>query len=298
MMETIKRGSRNDTVKQLQEKLNKLGYSLVVDGIFGGSCHDAVVDFQKKKGLGTDGIVGSGTWGAIEKALKASSATPPETQAEIPQNAQVEQLVTKDTLAKIMPKANATDIDRYLKAIRTGLERYQINTPLRVAHFIAQIAHESGSFRYSSENLNYSATALRSVFGKYFKTEDEANQYARKPEKIANRVYGGRMGNGDETTGEGWKFRGRGLIQLTGKENYQKCAKAIGKEIDKDPDKLASDPEAAVLAAGWFWDSRKLNNYADNDDVMTITRRINGGTHGLDDRKAYLARAKQAFGLA
>ncbi|MEJ2593826.1 MAG: glycoside hydrolase family 19 protein [bacterium] len=197
-----------------------------------------------------------------------------------------------------MPKAKSEDIDRYLKAIKIGLERYQINTPLRVAHFIAQIAHESGSFRYSSENLNYSANALRSVFGKYFKTNEEADRYARKPEKIANRVYGGRMGNGDEATGEGWKFRGRGLIQLTGKENYQKCARAIGKNIDEEPDKLASDPEAAVLAAGWFWDSRKLNDHADKDDVLTITRRINGGTHGLDDRKAYLARAKKALGLA
>ena len=297
-METIKRGSKNESVKQLQEKLNKLGYKLDVDGIFGGDCQNAVTDFQRKQGLDADGVVGSGTWTALEKALKSAAKPPAASPSGTAQSGTAGKMIDKDTLSKIMPNANQADIDRYLSAINAGLARYNINTPLRIAHFIAQIAHESGSFKFSSENLNYSASALRSVFGKYFKTDEEANAYARNPEKIANRVYGGRMGNGDESTGEGWKYRGRGLIQLTGKENYRNCALTIGINIDVEPQKLADNPEAAVLAAGWFWDARKLNDHADKDDVLTITKRINGGTHGLDDRKAYLARAKQALGLA
>lgn len=296
-MELIKRGSRNEAVRQLQEKLNKLGYSLDVDGIFGGGCQTAVIDFQEKKGLGTDGMVGSGTWNAIDLALK-NTTEPPSIAAESNATIEGDQLVTKDKLSQIMPKAKAQDLDKYLAAINEGLIKYSINTPLRIAHFVAQVAHESGSFKYSSENLNYGAKGLRSTFGKYFQTEELSEEYARQKEKIANRVYGNRMGNGDENSGDGWRFRGRGLIQLTGKENYRKFAKDIGIDIDKQPDKVASDPKVAVLAAAWFWDSRKLNNYADKDDVLTITKRINGGTHGLDDRKAYLERAKKAFDLA
>ena len=296
-MELIKRGSRNAAVRQLQEKLNKLGYNLDVDGIFGGGCNDAVLDFQKKNRLGTDGIVGTGTWSAIDLALKDTTESP-STSPELNTTIDGDQLVTKDKLARIMPKAKATDLDKYLAAINEGLTKYSINTPLRIAHFIAQVAHESGSFKYSSENLNYGAKGLRSTFGKYFKTDELAEEYARQKEKIANRVYGNRMGNGDENSGDGWRFRGRGLIQLTGKENYQKCAKDIGIDIDRQPDKLATDPQAAVFAAAWFWNSRRLNNYADKDDVLTITKKINGGTKGLDDRKAYLERAKKTFNLA
>ncbi len=296
-MELIKRGSRNDTVRQLQEKLNKLGYNLDVDGIFGGGCHNAVLDFQNKNGLGTDGIVGTGTWNAIDLVLKATTESA-STATELNATIEGDQLVNKDKLARVMPKAKAADLDKYLEAINEGLTKYSINTPLRIAHFVAQVAHESGSFKYSSENLNYGAKGLRSTFGKYFKTDELAEEYARQKEKIANRVYGNRMGNGDENSGDGWRFRGRGLIQLTGKENYQKCAKDIGIDIDRQPDKLATDPKAAVFAAAWFWNSRRLNNYADKDDVLTITKRINGGTHGLDDRKAYLERAKKAFNLA
>ena len=296
-MQLIKRGSRNDDVRKLQEALNKLGYSLDVDGIFGGGCETAVKDFQQKNGLDADGIVGGGTWRALESASGGAPAQTQTTNPEASRAIEGEELVSKEKLAEIMPKASSADLEKYFIAINEGLAKYGINTPLRIAHFIAQVAHESGSFKYSSENLNYSAKALRGVFGKYFPTDDLANEYARQKEKIANRVYGGRMGNGDEGSGDGWRFRGRGLIQLTGKENYQNCARAIGINIDEDPDQLASDPKAAVFAAGWFWDSRKLNRYADNDDVLTVTKRINGGTHGLDDRKAYLARAKRAFNI-
>lgn len=202
---------------------------------------------------------------------------------------------TAATLAEIMPKASQANIDKYLGALNGEMSKFYINTPLRAAHFIAQLAHESGSFHYSSENLNYSARALQAVFRKYFPDEVLAEAYARQPEKIANRVYADRMGNGDEASGEGWKYRGRGLIQLTGKDNYTNCGKATGMDLVDNPDQLADNADAAVAAAGWFWDMRKLNGYADQDDVKAITKRINGGYNGLEDREAYLARAKQVL---
>jgi len=206
--------------------------------------------------------------------------------------------VTAAQLTQIMPKAKAENIAKYSPALNRQMAKYEINSPMRVAHFIAQIAHESGSFNYSSENLNYSASALRAVFGKYYPTDEAAQEHHRQPEKIANRVYANRMGNGDEASGHGWRYRGRGLIQLTGTENYTNCGKGIGLDLIGNPDQLATDADAAVAASGWFWDMRGLNAYADKDDVLTITKRINGGTNGLDDREAYLAKAKAVLGVS
>lgn len=202
-----------------------------------------------------------------------------------------------EKLKQIMPNAREADLEFYLDALKTQLDTFQIDTKLRFCHFIAQIAHESGSFRYRVENLNYSAKALRAVFGKYFPTDEMAEQYARKPEQIANIVYANRMGNGDTESGDGWRYRGRGLIQLTGRDNYTACGKSIGKDLVDTPDLLANEADAAVDAAGWFWDSRNLNEYADKDDIRTITKRINGGYNGLEDREAFLARAKAVYGL-
>jgi len=295
-MKLVKRGSRGNDVKQLQESLNKLGYNLDVDGIFGQGCVNAVIDFQEKQNLVSDGIAGSGTWTAITTALKARQNIQSQTDDE--QNPiEGDVLISKSDLAKALPMASTANIDKYYEALNAGMTKYGINTPLRITHFIAQLAHESANFRLSTENLNYSAKALKSVFGKYFPTNEMAEEYARKPEKIANKVYGGRMRNGDEESGEGWKFRGRGLIQLTGKENYTNCGRAIGMNLAEKPELLSDDPHAAVMAAAWFWDSRKLNNYADRDDVLSITKRINGGTHGLDDRKSHLAKAKEVFNI-
>ncbi len=295
-MKLVKRGSRGNDVKQLQESLNKLGYNLGVDGIFGQGCVNAVIDFQEKQNLVSDGIAGSGTWTAITTALKARQNIQSQTDDE--QNTiEGDVLISKSDLAKALPMASTANIDKYYEALNAGMTKYGINTPLRITHFIAQLAHESANFRLSTENLNYSAKALKSVFGKYFPTNEMAEEYARKPEKIANKVYGGRMRNGDEESGEGWKFRGRGLIQLTGKENYTNCGRAIGMNLAEKPELLSDDPHAAVMAAAWFWDSRKLNNYADRDDVLSITKRINGGTHGLDDRKSHLAKAKEVFNI-
>ena len=166
------------------------------------------------------------------------------------------------------------------------LEKYEINTVNRVAGFFAQCAHESGNFKTKVENLNYSAGALDSVFPKYFKNAGvDANAYARQPEKIANRVYANRMGNGDEASGDGWKFRGRGFIQLTGKTNYTNFAESVGKDIDSIIDYLAQD-DGALESALYYWKSRGINSDCDADNIESMTRKVNGGTNGLEDRKA------------
>jgi putative chitinase len=156
--------------------------------------------------------------------------------------------------------------------------------PKRAAAFVAQTAHESGGFNFVKENLNYSAKGLMGTFKKYFPTEALAKQYERQPEKIANRVYANRMGNGDETSGDGYKFCGRGLIQLTGRNNYTKFAQDLGISLDETVAYLET-PEGAVSSAGWFWDNNNLNQWCDKDDFITLTKRINGGTIGLEDRK-------------
>ncbi|MCF2859231.1 glycoside hydrolase family 19 protein [Pseudoalteromonas sp. SMS1] len=206
--------------------------------------------------------------------------------------------LTLELLAEIVPQANPEHIEKYLTALNEVLPQFEINTPLRVAHFLAQIAHESGYFRCSSENLNYSQKALRAVFGKYFPDDASAEAYARQPEKIANRVYADRMGNGDEASGDGWKYRGRGLIQLTGKDNYVRCGKALGLDLISDPEVVSADAKVAIQSACHYWQSCDLNGWADKDELVTITKRINGGTHGLDDRAALLNRAKQFLEIA
>ena len=178
---------------------------------------------------------------------------PEGTEEPVDKNTCTSGVFTMERLMWIMPNATRENVDKYLGALNKVMQEFEINTNLRAAHFIAQLAHESGSFKYSTENLNYSTKALRTVFGKYFPTVELAEEYARKPEKIANIVYANRMGNGDEESGEGWKYRGRGLIQLTGKANYIKCGEALGIKLVSNPDILSNDAYAAVAAAGWFW---------------------------------------------
>ena len=165
-------------------------------------------------------------------------------------------------------------------------EKFAINTSLRLAHFLAQAGHESGGFRITNENLNYSAKGLQNIFKKYFPSEAIALDYAKKPQKIANRVYGGRMGNGNEASGDGFKFRGRGYIQLTGRDNYTAFGKSIGVAIEENPDLVAT--QYALSSAAWFWSKNNLNKIADTgatDAAVTmITKRVNGGTIGLADR--------------
>lgn len=176
--------------------------------------------------------------------------------------------------------------DEVLSQIPQTIEKFEINTPLRLAHFLAQCGHESGNWKFKVENLNYSAQALQSVFRKYFPDEATAAQYARKPEMIANKVYASRMANGDEKSGDGWKFRGRGYIQLTGRQNYTSFDKVVDDNILSNTDLVAD--KYPLLSAAWFWDTNNLSTLADkgatDTDVTAITKRVNGGTHGLDDR--------------
>jgi putative chitinase len=176
--------------------------------------------------------------------------------------------------------------DSVITMLPDTMAKFEINTPLRLSHFLAQAGHESGNFRLVKENLNYSAKGLMGIFKKYFPTEALAKSYERKPEKIANKVYGGRMGNGDEASGDGAKFCGRGYIQLTGKTNYQAFFKSMELDVDSDPTLVAT--KYALASAAWFWSKNGLNKLADGGAteavVTSITKRVNGGTIGLSDR--------------
>ena len=174
-------------------------------------------------------------------------------------------------------------VKEWYEALSLCCPDYDINTPPRVASFLAQCAHESGGFKFLKENLNYKAPSLMKVWPRYFPDMATAQQYANKQEMIANRAYAGRMGNGPEASGDGWKFCGRGLIQLTGRSNYQAFADSIETPIDEIPHYLQTF-EGAVQSACWFWENNKLNQWADKGDMITLTKRINGGTLGLEDR--------------
>lgn len=195
-----------------------------------------------------------------------------------------------------MLKGNLPDF--VYEQIPMVVEKFNINTPLRLVHFLAQCSHESNGFKVVFENLNYSADGLKKIFGKYF-PGDLANQYARKPEKIASRVYGGRMGNGDESTKEGYKFRGRGYIQLTGKTNYQLFSIAIGEDLVSNPDLVAT--KYPLVSAAWFFDKNKLNTISDKgiseSTIKELTKRINGGYNGLNHRIYETKRFSQILGV-
>jgi len=261
----LKKGDNNENVKLMQEKL---GISPAVTN-FGPKTEEAVKAFQLKNGLTPDGVVGPKTW---EMIVGGSAPTPPAPIAPVGG-------LKLDALKGHIP-------DGVIQMIPDTAAKFQINTPLRLAHFLAQCGHESGGFRATQENLNYSAKGLMGIFKKYFPTEAIANAYQRNPQKIANKVYASRMGNGDEGSGEGYKFRGRGYIQLTGKDNYTAFGKSIGEDIPSNPDVVAS--KYALLSAAWFFNKNKLHIMADGgatDAVVTsITKRVNGGTIGLADR--------------
>jgi putative chitinase len=267
----LKRGDNNENVKQLQAKLG-----LEPMGNFGPKTEEAVKAWQAKNGLTADGIVGPNTWSKIMgESIGVQQVQPVAPTAPI---APVGGLKL-DKLKGHIP-------DAVIAMIPDTAAKFGINTPLRLAHFLAQCGHESGGFRATQENLNYSAKGLMGIFKKYFPTEALANAYARQPQKIAAKVYANRMGNGTEASGEGYKFRGRGYIQLTGKENYTAFGKSIGEDMTVNPDKVAS--QYALLSAAWFFSKNGLHKMADegsSDAVVTkITKRVNGGTIGLADR--------------
>src|SRR5437660_2080836 len=207
-------------------------------------------------------------------------------------------LLTLDDLSKAVPTAHITDLASYVDALNEALTRYAINTPSRIAAFIAQVAHESGDFRSTEETLNYSWQALRKTWPSHFPTDEIAQGYHRQPERIANRAYGSRNGNGDETSGDGWRFRGRGLIQITGRGNYLAYSQAIAEpDVMTNPERVAL-PQHAALSACWFWHEHGLNDLADIGDEESfneITRRINGGWRGKEARLQNGAHARAVF---
>jgi putative chitinase len=198
----------------------------------------------------------------------------------------------KEHLAEIIGKNPY--LDYWYNALCEILPVYEIHTPERVAAFVAQCAHESGGFKFLKENLNYRAEGLNNTFRKYFPTVESAQPYAKNPQKIANKVYANRMGNGDEASGDGFRYLGRGLIQLTGKNNYTLFAAAIDTPLEEIPEYLQTF-EGAVQSACWFWEQNNLNQWADKKDIMTLTKRINGGTIGLEDRIKHYNHALHLF---
>lgn len=204
--------------------------------------------------------------------------------------------LTKEQLKQLLPKNPY--IDQWHNALSQLLPDYEINTPQRVAAFIAQCSHESAGFTALRENLNYRWQSLRKIFPKYFPTDELAQEYANKPNKqeaIANRVYANRMGNGPESSGDGWRFCGRGLIQLTGRDNYSWFAASLGIPVEEASDYLQTF-EGAAQSACWFWETNGLNRWADAGDILTLTKKINGGTIGLDDRIKHYNHALHVLG--
>jgi putative chitinase len=262
---TLKIGSTGEEVKKLQTKLG-----LVADGGFGPKTEAAVKAWQLQNGLTADGIVGDGTWSKMfpeSSTPVQASSTPAYTGA-----------LKIDKLKGHIP-------DSVLAQIPDTAAKFGITSNLRLAHFLAQCGHESGGFKATSENLNYSVTGLLRVFRKYF-TDKSAPVYANRPEKIASRVYADRMGNGNEASGEGWKFRGRGYIQLTGKSNYQAFNNTVEEDVVENPDLVAT--KYPLSSAAFFFNNNKLWTICDrgnSEDVVTqVTKRVNGGTIGLEDR--------------
>jgi putative chitinase len=265
----LRKGDNNENVKLMQQKL---GIEPAVTN-FGPKTEAAVKAWQSAHGLDADGIVGDKTWAMI---MAEGQSVPAPVETPIPQSTGGLKL---DKLKGHIP-------DAVIAMIPDTAAKFGINTPLRLAHFLAQCGHESGGFRLTQENLNYSAKGLNGIFKKYFPTEAAAAPYNRNPQKIANKVYSNRMGNGTEASGDGYKFRGRGYIQLTGKDNYTAFGKSIGIDMTVNPDLVAS--QYALLSAAWFFTKNGLHKMADGgatDAVVTsITKRVNGGTIGLADR--------------
>jgi len=274
-LSALRVGSSGEEVKDLQEKLG-----ITADGKFGPGTEKAVKEWQQKNGLTADGVVRPDTWNKLfssdqgDDDVDAPAAPAPTPAVPAP-------VVSGLKLDKLKGKIP----DAVISQIAECATKFEINTPLRLAHFLAQCGHESAGFKVTQENLKYSADGLRKIFRKYF-PGNLADSYAKQPEKIASRVYANRMGNGDEASKEGYKYRGRGYIQLTGKDNYTAFSKTVSDNVLNDPDLVSK--KYPLLSAAWFWNSRSLNKSADKgatDAVVTeITKKVNGGTIGLADR--------------
>jgi putative chitinase len=262
----LKVGSKGNDVKKLQTKLGTTS-----DGDFGPGTEKLVKEWQTKNGLTADGIVGDGTWAKMFAG----------------------EVIKEDVVISTIPSGSGFKLDSLkghipdavIAQIPDTAKKFNITNPLRLAHFLSQCGHESGGFKAVQENTNYSADGLKKIFGKYF-PGTLSESYSRQPEKIAARVYASRMGNGDEASKDGFKFRGRGYIQLTGKSNYTNFAKFIGEDTVANPDLVAT--KYPLASAAFFFDSNKLwsicDKGADDATVTAVTKRVNGGTIGLPDR--------------
>ncbi len=262
----LKSGSTGEDVKKLQAKLG-----IPASGIFDLNTENKVKQWQMNNRLPATGIIDQATWNRIfGLAVNVSPAAPPPHQA-----------ASSFKLDKLKGKIP----DAVISQIPDTAAKFEIITPLRLAHFLAQCGHESGGFKLVYENLNYSVEGLLKIFGKYF-TREQAEQYARKPEKIGARVYAGRMGNGDEASGEGYRYRGRGYIQLTGKDNYRAFTRFIGEDTVANPDLVAT--KYPMASAGFYFQTRKIwttcDKGATDQIVKEVTRLVNGGEIGLPDR--------------
>jgi putative chitinase len=261
----LKLGSKGEDVKKLQQRLN-----LTADGDFGKLTESAVKGFQSANSLTVDGVVGDKTWAKL---------FPAPTVQPIP--------IKYENLKGVIP-------DNVLNDLPHISNEYGINTPLRMSHFLSQCAHESGGFKSTVENLNYSADGLKATYPSYF-PNDLAESYARQPEMIGSRVYADRLGNGSESTKEGYTFRGRGYIQISGKDNYSKFTKTLKEDVVSKPDLVAT--KYPLHSAGWYFSTKCLTlcDAGATDEVVTnVTKCVNGGTRGLDERKKYFY---QYYGL-
>ena len=260
----LKKGSKGEEVKKLQTKLG-----IVPDGDFGPGTESKVKEWQAANGLTADGIVGPGTWTKIFGTAPVAAAP----TATVPPSA-----FKLSALKGHIP-------DSVIAQIPDTAAKFGITNTLRLAHFLAQCGHESGGFKVVQENLNYSADGLKKIFPKYF-PGNLNESYARQPEKIANRVYSSRMGNGDESSGDGYRYSGRGAIQLTGKYSYSDFDKFVDDDIMANPDLVAT--KYSLMSAAWFFWKNNLWSICDNgveDPTITaVTKRVNGGTHGLSER--------------
>jgi putative chitinase len=265
----LKNGSKGDDVKKLQEKLG-----LTADGAFGPGTEAKVKAWQAANGLTADGLVGAGTWA---KMFGSAPAAAPVAATAAP--------VTIPASSFKLEALRGHIPDAVIAQIPDTALKFNITNTLRLAHFLAQAGHESGGFKAVNENLNYSADGLKKIFGKYF-PGNLNESYARKPEKIANRVYASRMGNGDEASGDGWKYKGSGFIQLTGKANHQAFDKTVDDDIMANPSLVAT--KYPLASAAWFFNNNKLwsicDKGADKSVVEAVTKRVNGGRIGIEDR--------------
>ena len=302
-MPVLKLGSSGPDVKALQQQLKDLGFDPNgTDGNFGPGTKKAVLAFQQSKGLQTDGVVGPGTQAALDAAGGSATGTPITVGGDGAVGSAISTGAVPATAPVTAPNLNLAGLagklpQAVIDQIPEAAAKFGITTNLRLAHFLAQCALESTNFTATVENMNYSAQRLLQVFPKYFKNVD-VNAYARNPQKIGSRVYANRMGNGDEASGDGFRYRGRGYIQLTGKNNYQSFTNHIGEDCVSNPDLVATTYPLA--SAGFFFNSNNIWAICDQGSsdatVTSVTKRVNGGTHGLAERIQNFKKFRAALG--